>query len=485
MSIRVRFAPSPTGNLHIGGARTALFNRLLAKREGGVFLLRIEDTDEGRSTPEYEAVILRELRWLGLTWQEGPEVGGAYGPYRQSERGEVYAGYIRRLVDGGMAYRCTCTVERLEELGRQREEAKLRRGYDGRCRDAGHGPDCGPHVIRLRVPQEGATVVDDLFKGPVSFDNAEIDDLILVRSDGTPTYNFVVVVDDTHMRVTHVLRGDEHLNNAPKQMLIYRAIGAEPPRFGHMPLIHALDGSKMSKRHGATSVADYREAGIMPEALLNYLARLGWAHGNMEIFSVEEAEAVFSLDGIGRSPAKWDPEKLAWVNGQWMRRLAPEVVGERLRPFLGRIGVDGAGIAAERLAAVAVALRERTQTLVELAAAAAFFFVADDQVKRDPEAVRAFLTPANGAVLSELAGVLEGLAGWGEAELEQAVNGFCTARGLKLGKIAQPARVALCGQKVGPGLFQILSILGREAGLRRLRAAGAVGAAAGTGAAAG
>lgn len=470
MSVRVRFAPSPTGNLHIGGARTALFNRLLAKREGGTFLLRIEDTDEGRSTPEYEAVILRELRWLGLTWQEGPEVGGDCGPYRQSERGEVYAGYIRRLVDGGMAYRCTCTVERLEALGRAQEEQKQRRGYDGRCRDLALGPDCGPHVIRLRVPREGATVVDDLFKGPVSFENAEIDDLILVRSDGTPTYNFVVVVDDTHMRVTHVLRGDEHLNNTPKQVLIYRAIGAEPPRFGHMPLILALDGSKMSKRQGATSVAEYRDQGILPEALLNYLARLGWAHGNMEVFSLEEAEAVFSLEGIGKSPAKWDPEKLAWVNGQWMRRLAPEVLGERLRPHLERRGVPAGLLGADRLAAVSVALRERTQTLEELAEAGLFFFVEDDRVRRDAEAVAAFLTPANAAVLAELAGELAGLEGWTEAGIERAVGAFCAARGLKLGKIAQPARVALCGQKVGPGLFQILAILGREVGLRRLRA---------------
>jgi glutamyl-tRNA synthetase len=467
MSIRVRFAPSPTGNLHIGGARTALFNRLLARREGGTFVLRIEDTDTGRSTPEYEAVILRELRWLDLSWDEGPEVGGPHAPYRQSERAEIYAGYATRLIEGGMAYRCTCTPERLSGLRAAQENIKQREGYDGHCRELQLGPDCGPHVIRLKVPADGSTVVDDLFKGPVSYDNAELDDLILVRTDGTPTYNFVVVVDDTHMGITHVLRGDEHLNNTPKQILIYQAIGATPPRFGHMPLILALDGSKMSKRQGATSVAEYRNMGIMPEALINYLGRLGWAHGNMEVFSVAEAEAVFSLDGIGQSPAKWDIEKLHWVNAQWLKRLEPSVVAARLRPFLTAIGLETGD---RDLSPVVLALRERSHTLVDMADQAAFFFLPDDQIVVDPDARKSFLTPDNAKVLSALADVLDPLPAWTEADLEAATHQFCTERGLKLGKLAQPARVAVCGKKVGPGLFQTLFILGRETTLRRLRA---------------
>lgn len=466
MSLRVRFAPSPTGNLHIGGARTALFNRLLARRLGGTFVLRIEDTDEGRSTPEYEAVILRELRWLDITWDEGPEVGGAFGPYRQSERYPIYADYAQKLIAGGMAYRCTCTVERLEALRAEQEINKGKAGYDGHCRNLNLGADCGPHVIRLRVPSEGATVVDDMFKGPVSYENTELDDMILVRTDGTPTYNFVVVVDDAHMKISHVLRGDEHLNNTPKQLLIYQALGLTPPRFGHMPLILGPDGSKLSKRHGATSVAGYREMGILPEALVNYLTRLGWAHGDMEVFTVTEAEAVFSLDGIGRSPGKWDMDKLRWVNAQWMKRLEPSLVAVRLAPFLEARGLP---VGDRDLTPVVMALRERAQTLVELADAAAFIFQADEDVRQDPEAVKAFLGEDNARILADLAGVLEGTE-WTEPALEGVVHEFCKVRGLKLGKLAQPARVAICGQKVGPGLFQTLCLLGREVTLRRLRA---------------
>ncbi len=466
MSLRVRFAPSPTGNLHIGGARTALFNHMLAKRQGGTFILRIEDTDTGRSTPEYEAVILRELRWLDIGWDEGPEVGGPHAPYRQSERAGIYANYTQKLLEGGMAYRCTCSVERLDALRAGQEAAKQKPGYDGHCRDKNLGADCGPHVVRLRVPEQGETVVDDYFKGMVSFANEELDDMILVRTDGVPTYNFVVVVDDAHMGITHVLRGDEHLNNTPKQLLIYAALGLNPPRFGHMPLILGPDGSKLSKRHGATSVAGYREMGILPEALINYLTRLGWAHGDMEIFSKAEAVDVFSLDGVGRSPGKWDMDKLLWVNSQWMKRLDPQRVAEALRPHLLSRGLAVEG---RDLTPVVLALRERARTLVELADGAAFFFQADHEVKRDEEAAKAFLGPDNVAMLSALADHIES-AEWTDAALEQCVNQFCTERGLKLGKVAQPARVATCGQKVGPGLFQTLTILGKETALRRLRA---------------
>jgi glutamyl-tRNA synthetase len=467
MSVRVRFAPSPTGNLHIGGARTALFNWLYARKMGGTFVLRIEDTDEDRSTAEYEAVILRELRWCNLDWDEGPEVGGPHGPYRQSERGALYRAAAEQLLASGKAYRCTCSVERLEALRKAQKESNSRYGYDGHCRDRQLGPDCGPHVVRLRVP-EGRTFVDDLFKGPVSFDNAEIDDLILVRTDGVPTYNFVVVLDDVAMKMTHVLRGEEHLLNTPKQILIYDALGVPQPRFGHMPLILGKDGSKMSKRDGATSVAEYRALGIHPEALMNYLARLGWSKNDMELFTVDELLAVFDLADIGSSGGKWDLDKLLWVNAHWMKTLPVAVVAARVRPFFAARGADPGD---RDLGPVVLALRERHRTLVELADAGAFCFLPDDQVVRDPAAVAAFLSPATRPILAAVTDRLGAIADWSEPTLEREISAWCESAGLKLGKVAQPVRVALTGQKVGPGLFQTLAIVGREISLRRLHAA--------------
>lgn len=466
MSVRVRFAPSPTGNLHIGGARTALFNWLLARKTGGTFILRIEDTDEDRSTPEYEAVILRELRWCGIDWDEGPEVGGPFGPYRQSERADRYREAADKLLAMGHAYRCTCTVERLEKLREVQLASKVNPGYDRQCRDKNLGPDCGPHVIRLKVP-EGQIRVDDLFKGQVVFDSAELDDIILVRTDGVPTYNFVVVVDDVAMKMTHVLRGEEHLNNTPKQVLIYDALEVPKPRFGHMPLILGPDGTKLSKRHGATAVANYRDMGILPEALVNYLARLGWSHANMELFSIDELLAVFDLNDIGSSPGKWDIDKLVWVNSHWMKRLAPEVLADRARPYFEKAGLPTGG---RDLVPVVLAYRERAKTLVELADAAAWVFCDDGAVKTDDAAVAAFLDASAVPVLDGLVPLLEGLPTWDEPTLEAAIAGWGNARGLKLGKIAQPVRVAIVGQKIGPGLFQTLAIAGRETSLRRLRA---------------
>ncbi len=467
MSVRVRFAPSPTGQLHIGGVRTALFNWLYARKMGGTFLLRIEDTDEDRSTPEYEAIVLRELGWVGIDWDEGPEVGGPHGPYRQSDRAPHYQAAAATLLDAGHAYRCTCSVARLAALRADQEAKKLRYGYDGHCRDRRLGADCGPHVVRLRVP-EGRTCVDDLFKGPVTFDNAELDDLILVRTDGIPTYNFVVVVDDVAMGMTHVLRGEEHLLNTPKQILIYDALGAGQPRFGHMPLILGPDGSKLSKRHGSTSVASYRELGIHPEALVNYLARLGWSHNDMEIFTVAELLTVFDLGDIGASPGKWDIEKLKWVNGHWMKTLPPAVVAERVRPFFAARGLD---LGAHDLVPIVMALRERHRTLVELAEAGAVFFAPDSEVARDAVAAAAFLNDATRPVLDGVTTRLTALEDWSESGLEAHLSAWCAETGVKLGKVAQPVRVALTGQKAGPGLFQTLAILGREISLRRLHAA--------------
>lgn len=467
MSVRVRFAPSPTGNLHIGGARTALFNWLYARKTGGTFVLRIEDTDEDRSTPEFEAVILRDFRWLGIDWDEGPDVGGPFGPYRQSERANRYREVVDRLLAGGAAYRCTCTPERLEALREEQRRTNARFGYDGHCRDLGHGPDAGPHCIRLRVPP-GQTVVDDLFKGRVAFDNAELDDLVLVRTDGVPTYNFVVVIDDLAMRITHVMRGEEHLNNTPKQLLIYAALGATPPRFGHFGLILGPDGSKLSKRHGATAVGNYREQGYLPEALLNYLARLGWSHGDMELFTRDELLRVFDLRDIGQSGAKWDIDKLQWVNQHWMKTLPAELVAERTRPFFEAIGAPPRSDAA--LVGAVKALRERAKTLAELAEAGAFFFLPDAAVVRDAEAWNAHVVPAR-ALIEAVTAVLDAQEDWSEPALEARVQAWCQETGTKLGKVAQPLRVALSGKKIGPGLFQILAVLGREVALRRLRAA--------------
>ena len=314
--MRLRFAPSPTGYLHIGGARTALFNWLLARKEGGTFLLRIEDTDRKRSKLEFEEQILRDMAWMGLDWDEGPAKGGDYGPYRQTERNEHYAKYIQQLLDAGRAYRCTCSKERLTQVREAAQAKGEKPKYDGYCRERCLGPDCGEHVIRFKAPQTGNTVVKDLVKGDVTFNNEELDDLIIARTDGTPTYNLVVVIDDHEMAVSHVIRGDDHLNNTPKQQMLYEALELPVPQFAHLPIILGKDGGKMSKRHGDTSVGAYRDKGFLPEAMFNYLTRLGWACGDMEQFTAEEAIAAFSLGGVAKAGAKWDMDKLSWLNQQ-------------------------------------------------------------------------------------------------------------------------------------------------------------------------
>jgi glutamyl-tRNA synthetase len=465
MTVRTRFAPSPTGYLHIGGARTALFNWLIARKEGGQFVLRIEDTDEDRNREDAVTAIYESLRWLGITWDEGPGVGGPYGPYRQSERFAGYREAAGRMLAAGTAYRCTCTVDRLDALRAAQEARKEKPRYDGHCRDLALGPECGPHVLRLRVPLDTEVVVDDLVKGPVRFASEELDDWILVRSDGVPTYNFVVVCDDVAMKITHVLRGDEHLNNTPKQLLVYRALGEAPPRFGHVPLILDGEGRKMSKRHGDVAVGDYKAKGILPEALVNYLARLGWSHGDLELFDIDTLRGLFSIDGIGSSPSKWDPLKLLSVNAHWLKTLPPERIAEDVRPFLAARGL----VPNERLVAAVLALRERARTLAELADAMAFLFQADDAVVRDEAAVAELLAP-NRAMVGRAADALAA-SDWTEAGLESTGKAFCEQEGIKLGKLAQPLRVALSGQKVGPGLWQSLHVLGAEVAMRRLRAA--------------
>ncbi|RME26505.1 MAG: glutamate--tRNA ligase [Deltaproteobacteria bacterium] len=467
--MRLRFAPSPTGHLHIGGARTALFNFLLARRHGGVFVLRIEDTDRARSRPEYEEEILRDLRWLSLDWDEGPGVGGSRGPYHQMQRLDHYGPYIDQLLAEGKAYRCNCSAERIQQ-GREALQAAGRKPmYDRHCRDLDLGPDCGEHVVRLKVPLEGSTAFDDHVRGRVEIDNAEIDDFVIRRSNGLPPYNFVVVVDDHEMGITHVVRGEDHINNTPKQVLIYRALGWEPPEFAHAPLILGPDGSRLSKRHGAVSVGAYREEGYLPEALVNYLVRLGWSHGDDEVFSLDELISVFSLDGITKAGGRWDVDKLRWLNQVWMKRLDPADLAERARPFLVAAGADPALID-DRLVPAVLTVRERARTLVELGEQARFYFVPDDALDWDEQAVKKHIKASTRPILDGLLAVLEGVEDWSQEGLEAAVKPWVEAEGIKLGKVAQPVRVSLTGKGVGPGLWEMLAAIGREVALRRIRA---------------
>ncbi len=465
--VRLRFAPSPTGHLHIGGARTALFNWLLARRLGGTFVLRLEDTDAERSTREFEAEILRDLAWLGLAWDEGPDIGGPHGPYRQTERAERYRAAAERLLASSHAYRCTCPPERLDAVRAAALEKGEKPRYDGHCRDLGLGPSCGPHVVRFRMPADGVVTIDDLVKGGVEIRDEELDDFVLVRSDGLPTYNFAVVADDHDMGITHVLRGDDHLNNTPKQIHLYRALGAPPPRFGHMPLILGPDGKRLSKRHGATSVGAYRDLGFLPEALVNYLARLGWAHGDLELFDTAELVALFSIEGVGTSAGRWDQDKLTWVNQHWIARLPVDRVARDTAPFLAALGLPGP-FDDDRARLAVDAVRTRARTLAQVAEMAAFCFLPDDRLPYDEVAVRRFLVPAAVPHLEAVIGLLEALPAWDRASIEAAVTGWLAAAGLGLGAVAQPMRVAITGSRVGPGLFETLEALGRDAALARL-----------------
>ncbi len=464
--LRLRFAPSPTGHLHIGGARTALFNWLLARRLGGAFILRLEDTDAERSTRENEAEILRDLALMGLQWDEGPDVGGPRGPYRQTERGELYEQALQRLLASGHAYRCACSAERLEQLRQQAQAEKRDPKYDGRCRDLELGPGCGPHVLRFRMPSEGEVLIDDLVKGRVAIRNQQLDDFVLRRSNGDPTYNFVVVVDDHLMGISHVIRGDDHLSNTPKQLHIYRALGAEPPRFGHVPLILGPDGKRLSKRHGATSVGAYLKAGYLAEGLVNYLVRLGWAHGDEELFSVDDLLRIFSLEGIGLAAGRWDADKLDWVNQQWMGRVSPEQLAQRVEPLLRARGLDPDP---QRLPAAMATIQQRAANLLEAAEQAAFYFVADEDLEYDPKAVKKHLKASRAGLLADAVTLLESIEPWTTEQLEARISAWIEQRGLKLGALAQPLRVSVCGTGRGPGIFETLAALGRDHSVARAR----------------
>lgn len=471
--VRARFAPSPTGSLHIGGVRTALFNWLFARHHGGAFILRIEDTDPERSKDEWIEQITDGLHWLGLDWDEGPDVGGPYGPYRQRDRMANYRGTVDRLLEEGKAYRCMCTRETLEEKKRQALKGGKPYKYDGTCRELRSVDPGVPHVIRFRSTDYGRTVVRDLVRGEVTFENAQLDDLVLLRSDGTPTYNFSAVVDDVAMAITHVIRGEDHLNNTPRQVQIYRALGAEVPVFAHISMIHGQDKTKLSKRHGATSVTEYRDQGYLAHALVNYLARLGWSHGDQEIFSREELIEKFDLDRVVKSPAVFNPEKLLWLNAHYIASSEKSGLRElfdRLEPFLKSQGTPWRGAYDEpRFEKFHHALKGRSHTLVELADGMRPFLA--DDVAVDPAARQKFLKPEIAPALEALAADIEALDRFETAVLEAMFKALLERRGMKMSELAQPVRVALTGRTVSPGIIEVMDLLGQETTLRRLRAA--------------
>jgi glutamyl-tRNA synthetase len=465
-TVRTRFAPSPTGYLHLGGARTALFNYLYARHHGGVFVLRVEDTDRERSTAASTEAIFESLRWLGIEWDEGP--------FLQSERGALYREHADRLLASGDAYRCVCTPEELDQRRHAAQAAGRKPVYDRRCRDQRDRPAGVPFTIRFKAPLDGQTVINDALRGHVVFDNAEMDDIIIVRSDGTPVYNFCVVVDDALMGITHNIRGDDHLANAPKQVLIYQALGHAPPLFAHVPLILGLDRARLSKRHGATSVLAYREEGYLPDALNNYLVRLGWSHGDQEIFTRDELVGKFSLESVGSSAGMFDPEKLEWVNAQHLKRTPPARLAELVTPFITARGWTVPGDDAW-LARMVTTLQERATTLVGLVDQAAYYL--RDEVDIAPEAAAKHLRKANPDAMRDLRAALAALPEWTAAAIQQAFEAVLARHQLALGKLAQPARVALTGGSVSPGIFEVAEVIGRDRTLARLdRALPLVGA---------
>lgn len=454
-TVRSRFAPSPTGCLHIGGARTALFAYLAAKEHGGTFVLRIDDTDRQRSTPEFQADILDALLWLGLDGDEGP--------YFQSQRTALYHEAGDRLLRQAKAYRCYCTPQDLQAKRQAALAAGRQPAYDGTCRTATPQPgDRRPFTVRFKGPKEGQTVVDDIIKGRVVFQNQELDDLILVRSDGSPTYNFCSVCDDADLRISHIVRGDDHLTNTPRQVLIFQALDAAPPAFAHLPLILGPDRVRLSKRHGATAVRAYREMGYLPDALVNFLARLGWSHGDDEVFSRAELINTFRLADVGKSAGVFNAEKLEWLNFQYQHARPLAQLSQEVKPFLKGYDLPDD----ERLGRMLKTLQPRAKTLSELAAAAHFYLTG--KVTFEEKARKKFLTPDGVAVLEQVRCRLSQAPDWTEQGLHLIFSGLMQDLGLKLGKIAQPVRVALTGGTASPGIFEVMAALGQGQTLARL-----------------
>jgi len=479
--VRVRFAPSPTGALHVGGARTAIYNWALARRTGGTFILRIDDTDAERSTAENTAQILRSLEWLGLDWDEGPEVGGPFGPYFQTERADHYRSALDRMKANGSAYPCFCSATELEAKREAARSGDGSAGYDRTCRHlpadtvAARIAAGEPHVWRLSVPEDrGDILVDDAVRGETTFPASAMDDFVLVRSDGTPTYNFATVVDDADMEITHVIRGDDHLSNTPRQILVFEALGHAVPRFAHLSMIWGADGKKLSKRHGATSVEAFHEEGILPEALLNYLALLGWSlDGDTTIISADTLKTSFSLDRISKNPAIFDPEKLEWMNGMYIREMPPGVLIERMVPWLESAGLATADDVAARhdwFVSLVPLISERLKRMTEIAPTVGFLLT--DRFEPDPAAVAKGLTGAEAyRSVSAAHAALEVLEVWETETVETALRALPEALGIKPKIVLQAVRVAVTGSTVSPPLFESVALLGRDIALARLDAA--------------
>ncbi len=454
--MRTRFAPSPTGYLHIGGARTALYSWLHARKHGGRFVLRIEDTDRERSTTESVNAILEGMTWLGLEYDEGP--------FYQTDRFARYNEVIQQLMDKGLAYHCYCTREELDTMREEAMKRKEKPRYDARCRRRNEAREGVEPVIRFKNPTDGVVVVEDLIKDKVAFQNTELDDLIIARSDGTPTYNLTVVVDDWDMGITHVIRGDDHLNNTPRQINLLKALGAELPVYAHVPMILGEDGKRLSKRHGAVSVMQYREEGYLPEALLNYLVRLGWSSGDQEIFSLDEMIELFDVGDVNGAASTFNPEKLLWLNQQYIMAAEPEKIAHHLGIHLGKLGIDPCD--GPDIMDVVMAQKERAQTLVEMAQISEFIYRDFDEF--DETAAKKHLRPVAQEPLEKMREALAAVEDWQPEVLHQVVKDVSDALVVKMGKVAQPLRVAVVGRAASPGIDVTLHLVGKDACLRRI-----------------
>jgi glutamyl-tRNA synthetase len=455
MTIRTRFAPSPTGDLHIGGARTALFAWAFARANAGEFILRIEDTDRERHQEAAVAKIISAMEWLGLDYDDGP--------YYQSNRYDRYKEAIDTLLEIGQAYRCICSKEKLDSLREKQMNSGLKPKYDGCCREANYGSDCGMHVIRFRNPEDGVVIFDDMVRGRIEVANAELDDLIIARSDSNPTYNLTVVVDDIDMRITHVIRGDDHINNTPRQINIFKAFGAEVPVFAHVPSILAPDGKKLSKRTGAQSVMEYKAEGYLSAAVLNYLIRLGWSHGDKELFSRDEIINLFDIKHVQKSPSALNPDKLLWLNQNYIKETTIPTLAELLLPFYVESGVD---VTKDKLMGVLPAFVERCKTLPDFVNQTHFLFT--NAVNYDATAVVKFLVPEIKPALQEFYNRLQELVNWDKEGVHQVIIAVAAQFALKMGSFAQPVRVCVTGCTVSPSLDLTLVMLGREKVLQRL-----------------
>jgi nondiscriminating glutamyl-tRNA synthetase len=473
MTYRVRFAPSPTGALHIGGARTALFNWLFARHHKGKFILRIEDTDRERSTLESNRAIFHGLEWLGLDWDEGPNIGGAYGPYHQTERVDLHRCYVDQLIKEGKAYYCFCTPQELAQRRKEAEERKEAPRYDGTCRKL-----CkeeiderlkkeGSKVVRFLLPPVGETIVNDLIRGRVVFKNELLDDFVILKSDGFPTYNFACVIDDHLMEISHVIRGDDHLSNTPRQILLYQALGWALPQFAHIPMILGKDRARMSKRHGATSVIDYSAMGYLPEAMLNYIAKLGWGCGDQEVFSREELIENFSLEGVTKNPAIFDMEKLNWLNGQYIRKILPDRLVDLCEPLL----IEAYGNHDfEYITKVVKAFHDRLVLIKDIVLLSEYFF--KNQFEYDPKGVEKYFKAENAeAILSALKERLGKTEPFVKEQIESVFKGLAQELNVKLGIVIHPCRLALTGRMESPPMYDVVEVLGKERVQQRIEKA--------------